>query len=106
MKGPMAGASHNVFYGAYVFFEKVRIAEGKPKTKHRLDMEAAWGAYGGISRESDRGGYVPISLSLFCDGWALLACVDPILTVSLRYFCFVGERPVMDSLGRVDYIRD
>ena len=99
----MAGASHNVFYGAYVFFEKVRIAEGKPKTKHRLDMEAAWGADGGISRGSDRGGYVPTYLS--CFGWELLASVDLILIVSLRYFCFVGERPVMDSLGRVDYVR-
>lgn len=56
MKGALTGASSNVFYGAYVFFEKIRVAEGKPKTQHRLDMEAFWSDQGGVSRESERGG--------------------------------------------------
>jgi hypothetical protein len=57
MKGALTGASSSVFYGAYVFFEKIRLAEGKPKTQHRLDMEAFWNDKGGVSRENDRGGY-------------------------------------------------
>lgn len=41
-KGPNAGNTSSVFYAAYVFFEKIRIKEGKPKNKHRQDMEAVW----------------------------------------------------------------
>lgn len=51
MKGALTGGRSSVFYGAYVFFEKIRVAEGKPKTQHRLDMEAFWGSQGGVSRE-------------------------------------------------------
>jgi len=54
MKGPSAGAGSVVFYAAYVFFEKLRIKEGKPKTKHRLTMEETWGPEG-FELESDRG---------------------------------------------------
>ncbi|KAF4471755.1 hypothetical protein FALBO_1315, partial [Fusarium albosuccineum] len=39
-KGVSAGAKSTVFYAAYVYFEKLRIAQGKPLTKHRMDMEA------------------------------------------------------------------
>ncbi|CCC08627.1 unnamed protein product [Sordaria macrospora k-hell] len=42
MKGARAGATSSVFYGAYVFFEKLRIKEKKPMTQHRKDMEEAW----------------------------------------------------------------
>jgi hypothetical protein len=52
MKGPLSGAKSSLYYGAYVFFEKVRIKEGKPKSKHRLDMEKQWDAEG-IDREHD-----------------------------------------------------
>ncbi|KAH7381118.1 hypothetical protein BKA64DRAFT_228884 [Cadophora sp. MPI-SDFR-AT-0126] len=41
-KGASAGNTSAVYYGAYVFFEKMRIRDGKPKSKHRLDMEQAW----------------------------------------------------------------
>ena len=51
MKGPKAGNSSSVYYAAYVFFEKWRLADGKPKTKHRLDMEQAWP--GGMDRKCD-----------------------------------------------------
>lgn len=37
-----AGAASSVFYAAYVFFEKMRIADGKPKTKKREEMERVW----------------------------------------------------------------
>ncbi|KAK0734491.1 hypothetical protein B0T26DRAFT_634599 [Lasiosphaeria miniovina] len=52
MKGAGAGATTGVYYGAYVFFEKLRLKEGKPKTKHRTDMEQAWGPEG-FDREND-----------------------------------------------------
>lgn len=37
--GAVSGCSSSVFYAAYVYFEKLRIAKGKPKSAHRLDME-------------------------------------------------------------------
>jgi hypothetical protein len=38
-KGPMAGNTAGVYYGAYVFFEKIRVRDGKPMTEHRETME-------------------------------------------------------------------
>lgn len=38
-KGPLAGNTSSVFYAAYVFFEKRRVKDGKPKTKDREIME-------------------------------------------------------------------
>ncbi|KZP13478.1 hypothetical protein FIBSPDRAFT_869304 [Athelia psychrophila] len=57
LRGATAGNSSKVCYAAYVYFEKKRVAEGKPKSKHRVGMEGAWGAEGGLSRELRRGGY-------------------------------------------------
>lgn len=51
-KGAVAGAKSYIFYGAYVYFEKLRIKQGKPKTKHRLAMEETWGK-GGMDRTMD-----------------------------------------------------
>lgn len=39
LTGARAGTKSSVFYGAYVYFEKLRIAEGKPKSQHRTTME-------------------------------------------------------------------
>lgn len=50
-KGPLAGCTSSVYYAAYVYFEKLRVAEGKPKSKHRLDMEGIYP--GGAERERD-----------------------------------------------------
>ena len=52
-KGPRAGSTSSVFYGAYVFFEKIRVKEGKPKSKHREEMERIWAKQGGFDREHD-----------------------------------------------------
>lgn len=41
-KGPTKGCESPVFYAAYVFFEKLRVKEGKPKSKKRVEMEAVW----------------------------------------------------------------
>lgn len=38
-RGPTSGNSNIVFYAAYVFFEKKRIREGRPKSKMRREME-------------------------------------------------------------------
>ena len=51
-KGPRGGATSEVFYGAYVFFEKLRILEKKKKTARRLEMEEVWGA-SGMDQDSD-----------------------------------------------------
>lgn len=45
-KGPNGGAKSPVFYAAYVFFEKIRLANGKDKSAHRRGMEEEWGAEG------------------------------------------------------------
>lgn len=39
---------NKIFYAGYVFFEKKRIAEGKPKSKKRHEMEEIWP--GGVDR--------------------------------------------------------
>ncbi|KAF2114619.1 hypothetical protein BDV96DRAFT_647315 [Lophiotrema nucula] len=40
-----------VFYGANVFFEKLRVKKGKPKGKSRTEMERIHGSAGGIITE-------------------------------------------------------
>ncbi|KAH6854140.1 hypothetical protein B0I37DRAFT_22893 [Chaetomium sp. MPI-CAGE-AT-0009] len=45
-KGPIRGAKLPIFYACYVFFEKLRIKEGKPKSKFRLEMEELWDPLG------------------------------------------------------------
>lgn len=46
--GANAGNTSSVFYAAYVFFEKLRIRDNKPKTKFREEMEAVWRHKGGF----------------------------------------------------------
>jgi hypothetical protein len=53
MKGSRTGARSSVFYAAYVYFEKLRIAQNKPKSAHRETMEELWAGQGGFSREMD-----------------------------------------------------
>jgi hypothetical protein len=38
-KGPIAGNSSSVYYAAYVYFEKLRLKQGKPKSARRLEVE-------------------------------------------------------------------
>ncbi|KAK8091424.1 hypothetical protein PG997_001785 [Apiospora hydei] len=45
-QGSNAGATSSVFYAAYVYFEKIRLAQGAPKSAHRLEMERRWGSEG------------------------------------------------------------
>lgn len=50
--GPMDGNTSCVFYGSYVFFEKLRLKEGKPKSAMRLEMEELYGKEGVNTVES------------------------------------------------------
>jgi hypothetical protein len=45
-KGPSSGNTSCIFYASYCFFEKLRIAEGKKKSNHRLEMESIYGHAG------------------------------------------------------------
>jgi hypothetical protein len=38
-KGASAGNNSSAFYARYVFFEKMRLIDGKDKSKHRGEME-------------------------------------------------------------------
>lgn len=72
-KGPLAGNTNGVYYAAYVFFEKMRIKQKKPKTNDREIME-----------------------ELHFDG------VDTkVLSGSVRYIGLAGSQVVMDKYGSV-----
>lgn len=45
-RGPMSGNTSKACYASYVYFEKLRIKEGKKKSKKREDMEREYGANG------------------------------------------------------------
>ncbi|KAK4192851.1 hypothetical protein QBC35DRAFT_469711 [Podospora australis] len=65
MKGAYAGCKSLIYYCAYVFFEKIRIKEGKPKSKHRLEQEELWGPRGADrDHEDSRGGRLRESVHL------------------------------------------
>lgn len=51
--GANAGCTSKIFYAAYVFFEKKRLAEGKPKSERRLNMERVRAGNGGFNLKYD-----------------------------------------------------
>lgn len=71
-KGADAGNTSCIYYASYCFFEKLRIAEGKKKSAHRVDMEKIWGRNG---MDKDR--------------------------IRNHYWCPAGKVPVQDKYGRV-----
>ncbi|KAI1865723.1 hypothetical protein JX265_008046 [Neoarthrinium moseri] len=58
MKGPRAGGHNPVFYAAYVYFEKLRIKQGKKKSAKREQMEEHWEEKGGFPREGSHNIYI------------------------------------------------
>ena len=56
-KGPMDGAAGAVFYAGYVYFEKMRLANKKEKSKKRKEMEEEHTA-NGVRRVDGRGPFV------------------------------------------------
>jgi hypothetical protein len=77
-KGPSAGNTSCVFYASYCFFEKLRIAEGKKKSTHRLDMEDIYG-YAGMN-------------------------VTTVIT-NVAYVCSVSHTIVQDKYGQIRSVR-
>ncbi|RAK97907.1 uncharacterized protein BO80DRAFT_504367 [Aspergillus ibericus CBS 121593] len=73
-KGPTTGSSGVIFYAAYVFFEKLRVRDGKPKNDFRLEMEKIWPR--GFERDNPANG---------------------------RLWCGPHERPWIDKYGRVQF---
>ena len=79
-QGPSAGGHSGVFYAGYVFFEKLRIRDGKPKTPKRLEMERVWA--GKVDPFTGRAGvWFPRS-----------------------FLCRVGETPVEDQYGMIHFV--
>lgn len=76
-KGPTAGNTSAVFYGSYVFFEKLRIKEGKPKSQFRLEMESIHPKGMNVTDQID-------------GGWVTM---------------HKDERMVQDKYGRIDFVR-
>ncbi|PQE30577.1 calcineurin is a calcium-dependent protein [Rutstroemia sp. NJR-2017a WRK4] len=76
-KGPTAGNTSSVYYAAYVFFEKMRIRDKKPKSKHREEMEKVWSKEGGVGTER------PYD----------------------RYLVGPNERPVQDKYGHITFMK-
>ncbi|PYH93308.1 hypothetical protein BO71DRAFT_327953, partial [Aspergillus ellipticus CBS 707.79] len=73
-KGPTAGSAGIIFYAAYVFFEKLRVRDGKPKNEFRHEMERIWP--GGFERDN------PGNSALWCGP---------------------GERPFTDKYGQLEF---
>ncbi|XXH05949.1 hypothetical protein Hte_012392 [Hypoxylon texense] len=73
-KGPMEGNTSAAFYGSYVFLEKLRIKEGKPKSKMREEMEGIY--RNGVNTDH----------------------------VENRFICKGNQRPVRDKYGRVSFV--
>lgn len=71
--GASAGNTSSVFYAGYVFFEKMRLRDGKTKSKHRQEMERL-----------HRGGF---------DTQRRLD----------RVWCMAGERPYEDKYGKLHF---
>ncbi|KAK1633796.1 hypothetical protein BDP81DRAFT_396540 [Colletotrichum phormii] len=74
IKGPASGNTSSVFYAAYVFFEKLRVRDGKPKTKKREEMEEEWPT--GMDTKQQ------------LDGWVT---------------CLAGEKPHIDKYGKTRF---
>jgi hypothetical protein len=82
-KGPMAGNTSSVYYASYVFFEKLRIRDGKPKSKHRLEMEKVWDG-----TEPFGSGKAGVDVKTLLSNQSYICSVD-------------GPAPYMDEYGRV-----
>lgn len=73
LKGPLSGNTNKTFYAAYVFFEKLRIKQGKPKSNFREKMEEVHG-WRGVNVE---------------------------YSSSRPIFCRADARPCQDEYGRI-----
>ncbi|KAH8890165.1 hypothetical protein GQ53DRAFT_747637 [Thozetella sp. PMI_491] len=74
-RGATAGTRSPCYYASYVFFEKIRIKEGKPKSKHREEMENIWKGGMDLTHDSRIGGF----------------------------WCLANETPHIDQYGRLSF---
>lgn len=72
--GPMKGNTNPVFYPSYVLFEKMRIRDGKDKTKFRKEMEEKHAKKGGVNIDvsTDRPLWMHVSERAYTDRWGCL----------------------------------
>lgn len=78
-KGPSAGSGSVAFYAGYVYFEKIRVRDGKPKSQMRQEMETVWGN-DGMDIPEERGGR------------------------QRSFWCLGNEKPVEDKYGRIHFV--
>ncbi|VDC05559.1 unnamed protein product [Peniophora sp. CBMAI 1063] len=62
-EGATSGSTSRVYYGAYCYFEKKRIAEGKDKSVHRLCMEDEWPT--GMVREREKAYIIGVGREIY-----------------------------------------
>ncbi|KAI1847547.1 hypothetical protein JX265_000798 [Neoarthrinium moseri] len=55
-KGPVSGNTSAVFYGSYVFLEKLRVKQGKPKSAMRVEMEKLYPSGNKSERDDGKAG--------------------------------------------------
>lgn len=72
--GPMKGNTNAVFYPSYVLFEKMRIRDGKDKSKFRKEMEEKHAKKGGVDIDvsTDRALWMHVSERAYTDRWGCL----------------------------------
>ncbi|KAK5940900.1 hypothetical protein PMZ80_007317 [Knufia obscura] len=76
-KGPLAGNTSKAFYAAYVYFEKLRLKQGKDKSVKRKEMEVQWAEEGGADTKH--------------------------VAENMRFTCGPGERPWMNKYGQMEF---
>lgn len=73
-KGVMSGNTNSVFYSSYVLLEKMRIRDGKDKSKFRKEMEELHRSEGGVDIEvsADKPLLLHVSERAHMDRWGVL----------------------------------
>jgi hypothetical protein len=78
-EGAHAGATSAFFYGAYVYFEKLRIKNGEEKSEFREEMEDIWSyrpfeTQEGFPRKGNQRYIVSIGKELYVDEYGQVRC--------------------------------
>ncbi|KAJ4421315.1 hypothetical protein N0V82_003826 [Gnomoniopsis sp. IMI 355080] len=73
-KGVMSGNTNSVFYSSYVLLEKMRIRDGKDKSKFRKEMEEIHRSEGGVDIKvsADKPIFLHVSERAHVDRWGVL----------------------------------
>lgn len=71
-RGANAGNTCGTFYSAHIFFEKMRIKERKPKSKHREEMEEMYGNRGFDIETPSHHGYICVGTQPYIDNYGVV----------------------------------